>query len=182
MTPEDRKAFLEVVTGFAELKGKQLSAPALELYWRAMQDWSLEEFRAAATLLLRTAVFMPTPKEFEEIRNAGRMTAGEAWAWVLSHFGGREHSPDTPCPADRECIERAVRSLGGYEALGRNSVEHNDRLERRFAEHYEAIRAAENTREAVAALPGPFRPGGRLKGPRSATDLLARLETDRTVQ
>jgi len=51
MTPADRKPFLETIVGFAELRGKQLSAPAIELYWRSMQDWNLNDFRAAAAQL-----------------------------------------------------------------------------------------------------------------------------------
>ena len=83
MTPDDRRPCLEIVIGFAELKGKKLSTPALELYWTAMQAWDLQDFRAAANHLLKTCEFMPTPKDFEDLRKAGRMKAGEAWAFVL---------------------------------------------------------------------------------------------------
>ena len=72
MNAIDRKAFCEIVLGFAELKGKQLSAAAIELYWRSMQHWPLEDFRAAAQQLLRTCEFMPTPKDFEDLRRASK--------------------------------------------------------------------------------------------------------------
>ena len=48
MRPNDRQKFAAIVTGFAELKGKALSAAALDLYWAAMQQWSIEDFTAAA--------------------------------------------------------------------------------------------------------------------------------------
>ena len=37
MTPDDRKAFAEVVIGLAELKGRKLSSVSIELYWRSLQ-------------------------------------------------------------------------------------------------------------------------------------------------
>lgn len=80
MQPSDRMAFLEIVIGFAELKGKQLSAPALELYWNAMQDWDIASFRAAANALIQTCEFMPTPKDFNDLRKTTTRTlAAEAW-------------------------------------------------------------------------------------------------------
>lgn len=152
MKPEDRKAFLEVIIGFAELKGKQLSAPALEIYWRAMQGWTLEEFRAAAEELLRRCEFMPTPKDFEDLRNAGRLTPGEAWARALSLVRTGNYRGDYDLAPE---IERAVHAIGGWRVIAQSSDEGLAFLERRFAEHYEAIREAEDTREAVPLLSGP---------------------------
>ena len=40
MTPADYDAFCAVVVGFAEIKGKHLSAAAIEIYWRSMQHCS----------------------------------------------------------------------------------------------------------------------------------------------
>jgi hypothetical protein len=173
--PEDRKAFLEVVVGFAELKGKQLSAPALQLYWRSLQHWPLDDFRAAAEQLLRTCEFMPLPKDFEDLRKAGRLTVGEAWAsvlaWVRSgnfrglpvlNGGGDPDRPDA-------LAERAVRAIGGYNAIAMSETDKTHFLERRFAEHYDAMQDADEVREE---LPQIAFTTGRLSGPRSARDLL----------
>jgi hypothetical protein len=148
----DRKAFLEVVVGFAELKGKALSAPALELYWRSMQSWDLADFRAVAEQLLRTCEFMPTPKDFEDARKAGRMTAGEAWAIVLQivRTGNYQRGIGTDDP----CIEAAVCAIGGYAAIGMSRTDQTPFLERRFAEHYATEQDAEDTRAALPAITG----------------------------
>ena len=104
MESSDRQAFIEVVIGFAELKGKQLSAPALELYWEALKDWPLDEFKVAAAHLLKTSEFMPTPNSFEEIRKAGRPTAAE-WRFQPDRVhGDAEHG----------------RAAGGRRGAGRN--------------------------------------------------------------
>ena len=146
MIPEDRQAFLETVVGFAELKGKQLSAPALELYWRALQDWELEDFRAAAAYLLKTCEFMPTPKDFEDLRRAGRMTAGEAWGEVLECARHGDPPPDDPL------LRRALRAIGGINTVMMSETDKTHFLERRFCEHYETMRESDDAREAVPQI------------------------------
>jgi hypothetical protein len=166
--PADRKAFIETVIGFAELKGKKLSVPALELYWRALQHWSLEDFRAAAEQLLRTCEFMPVPKDFEDLRKAARMTPGEAWAEVLAcaRQGGKSIGDSL--------TDRAVRAIGGYHAISMSNTEQTPFLERRFCTHYEAIRDSEEIREAVPQIVCDETSKPKLNGPTSAAALLAR--------
>lgn len=162
MKADDRALFLEVVIGFAELKGKQLSAPALELYWRAMQHWDLADFRAAAEQLVRSCEFMPTPKDFEDLRKASLPSAGEAWAEVLkiARSGDYQHGHRSGDPR----IEAAVRAIGGYTAVAMSRTDQTPFLERRFAEHYDAISEREDIREAVPQIAGSSR--ARISGPR----------------
>lgn len=153
MKPQDRKAFLEVVVGFAELKGKQLSAPALELYWNAMQTWSLEEFRKAAEHLLRSCEFMPVPKDFEDLRKAGRRTAGEAWALACSSTS----SAYTPTgyrggTSGDALIDQCVHMIGGYSVIAMCDEAKLHFLERRFCEHYESLEDADDVREALPQI------------------------------
>lgn len=149
MQLSDRKPFLEIVIGFSELRGKTLSAPALELYWNAMQAWSLEDFQAAANRLLLTSEWMPLPHHFEELRNAGRATAGEAWAAALKWAAsGNYRAHGLPDPV----VNRAVEALGGYKAIAMHDEDKLHFLERRFAEHYATIQDATDTREALPQL------------------------------
>lgn len=148
MRPHDRTAFLEVIVGFAELKGRQLSAPAIELYWNAMQGWSIDEFRAAANVLIRTCEFMPTPKDFEELRKAPLPTKGEAWAAVLRHLRGGYRAGGL-APE----IDRAVHALGGYRHLAMMPTDQLTWQEKRFAEHYGDAREADAKREPAAIPP-----------------------------
>lgn len=151
MTPNDRKAFLEVVIGLAELRGRTLSAPALELYWRAMQDWPLDEFRQAAAHLVKSSQFFPTPADFERLRKAGRVTAGEAWIAAVDiaakglYRSGRTVGGIT---------DRAVAAIGGYQAIGMCDESKLHFLERRFAEHFNAIQDADDTRTALPQITG----------------------------
>lgn len=151
MNANDREPFLEIVLGFAELKGKTLSAPALALYWNAMQAWSLADFQAAANELLRTFDFMPLPKDFEDLRKAGRETAGEVFAGIGRYI---KYSPfgyvvaeDTP-----RAIAAAIRAMGGADAYAMCEVEKLPFLEKRFCQHYEEIIEHEETRQSVPQI------------------------------
>lgn len=151
MKAEDRKGFLEIVMGFAELKGKVLSAPALELYWRAMQRWDLADFQAAADELLRTCEWMPLPHHFEALRKAGRDTPGEAWIEARHHlvWGLHGYTLHKDCPP---LIARAVRAVGGANVIGMCDEDKLTFLERRFTEHFETMQDSEETREAVPQI------------------------------
>lgn len=142
MTPDDRKPFLEVVIGFAELKGKALSAPALELYWNAMQHWPLDAFRAAAQQLVRTCQWMPTPKEFEDLLRAAEPTAGEAWDAV--YLG---HGELTPRAARAALIASNGRRLAMLDI--EREIPH---VQRRFLEIYDELTDVEQTREVLPYL------------------------------
>jgi hypothetical protein len=174
MTPKDRKAFVEVVLGFAELKGKQLSAPALELYWRSLQHWELEDFKQAAEHLLRSCEFMPLPKDFEDLRKAGRPRAGEAWARVLSLARGRGLPTLGEQPTKLTDLERrALNAIGGLNTVAMSDVDKTPFLERRFCEHFDSIQDAMDVREAVPEI--AYSGERRLSGPQSAKNLLGKL-------
>lgn len=178
MNPVDRKSFLEVVVGFAELKGKQLSAPAIELYWRSLQHWSLEDFRAAAEQLLRTCEFMPLPKDFEDLRKAGRPTSGEAWMKAVQNSSSAivcgQVTHGTSC--GDPMVDRAARAVGGYGVIAMTDSDKLCFLEKRFCEHYESMQEAEDTRDAVPQITSTFKP--RLQpgnGPKSFREMIPSL-------
>lgn len=157
MIPADYQGFRDVVLGFAELKGKQLSAPAIELYWRAMQHWTLADFRRAAEHLLRICEFMPVPKDFEDLRKAGRPTAGEAWGEVLE-CARRGLDPPDDC-----ATAQALRAIGGIRAVAMSETHRTPFLERRFCEHFDAVRDAQDIRAGVPEITAQSR--AALKAP-----------------
>lgn len=155
MKPSDRENFLKIVVGFAELKGKMLSAPALALYWNAMQDWELDDFQAAANQLLKTAQFMPQPKDFEDLRRAGRETAGEVFARIGEYLEYSPHGYRIKAGTPRS-IESAIRAMGGADSYAMCRSDQVHFLEKRFCEHYEQISSHEDTREALPQIAYDF--------------------------
>lgn len=169
MNVGDRKKFIEVIVGFCELKGKQLSAPALELYWRALRHWELSDFLAAAEQLVRTSEFMPTPKEFEDLRKAARPTSGEAWILACDTARGwRELRPNVS--SGDPFVDRVVRAVGGYRAISMYESDKLHFLEKRFSEHFESMQEVGDVREAVPQIANTRLAG--LSAPHSVRDLL----------
>jgi len=148
MQSSDRAEFLKVLNGLAAIKGKQLAVEALDLWWMSMQSWSLADFKAAASHLVTSCQFMPTPYDFTQLRRAGEYTAGEAWAIALANCtcwrGGET-------PGGR--IDRAVRAIGGYKTIAfadtETAIPH---IERRFKEAYEELCDVEETREQLPQI------------------------------
>lgn len=148
MTPNDYDRFCEIVVGFAALKGRTLPVEAIKLFWSSMQHWNLEDFQQAAYHLVHSCQFMPTPKDFEDLRKAGRPTAGEAWTKALNiarTTWNAQSCGDTD-------IDRAVHAIGGYNAISMSDVDKTQFLERRFCEHFETAQDAQDVREELPQI------------------------------
>ncbi len=175
MQSADRAEFLKVLNGLAAIKpGAKLIPEALDMWWLAMESWTIDDFKQAATHLARSIEFMPSPFHFEQLRKAGRPLAGEAWARVLEYVR-KDWSPNLGSRASvgDPAIDRAVHAVGGYEAIAHSNIESTPFLERRFAEHFETIQGAADTREAVPQIAAPEY-NNRVTGPTDARSLLGR--------
>lgn len=159
MQADEYPRFQAVLTGMAELYQRELSAPLLDAYWIALGDWELEDFECAAGQLMRTSKFMPRPADFHELRKAGLPTGGEIFARVLdlARDGGDERCIDDPV------MLRAVRAIGGMEAVRMSDRDVVHFLERRFMEHFESIQDAQEIRDSVPQIAHHGR--RRLNGP-----------------
>lgn len=153
MNVSDKPEFLRILTGLAAIKpGKPLTPEGLEVYWLALSDWDVVQFREAASHLAKSVEFMPNPYHFEQLRKAGQQTAGEAFGTArmicrsLSPREFRNHASGDPK------LDKAIRACGGWEALAMCTSENIGFFERRFAEHYEAISDAEDIRDELPAL------------------------------
>jgi hypothetical protein len=171
MQLHDREQFLKVINGLAAvLPGASITTDALDLWWLALKDWTIEEFRDAAAHLLGTCKFMPTPRDFLELRKAGRMTSGEAFQKALSV--ARSASAYGGNTSGDPLIDSVANACGGYFAMGLTETAKLGFLERRFAEHFEQISQAEQTRDAVPQIAAHGRP--RVNGPQPIGQLLQR--------
>jgi hypothetical protein len=158
MQPDEKPEFARILNGLAAIKpGGKITRESLDVWWLSLADWPLAEFRAAAAHLARSVEFMPSPFHFEQLRKAGRPTAGEAWARAVAS-ARRGGGTDDPL------IERAIAAMGGWIVVRMSDEDKLHFLERRFSEHYESIQDADDTREAVPSLASmPMRP--KLTGP-----------------
>lgn len=167
MQSADRAEFLRILNGLAAIKpNAKLTDDGLDMWWQCMADWSIDEFRSAASHLAKACQFMPLPYDFEQLRKAGRPTAGEAWARALEHVraGGT-------CNTGDDLLDRTAAALGGWRTLGMTNLDSLHFVERRFCEHFEAMQDATDTREAVPQIAG----SKRLNGPRRFDEIMPEL-------
>lgn len=166
MTPNDFQRFKAVMAGMGRVFGADVDSVLLDAYWLALRDWMLTEFEDAAAHLMANSQFMPKPADFNELRKAGRETAGEAFQrarQIVRSLFPREYSSHQ---SGDPRLDAAIRACGGYEALAMCTTENIGFFENRFREHYESITDAEDVRGALPNLTG----GARLTGPQPVAD------------
>jgi len=151
---DDGDRFRNVISGMGRMYGADPDELVLDAYWIALSDWRFEDFQAAAQRLMKTSKFMPRPSDFEDLRKAGRMTSGEAFAKALgwARDGSYKHPAKTP---EAILIDRVVSALGGWSSIAGSDPDYVHFLEKRFAEHFETVVDVTDTREALPQIAGP---------------------------
>lgn len=156
MRPTDLEAFAKIINGLAIMKrSPPLTDEALDLWWNAMQAWSIEDFRAAANHLSRSCQFMPSPFEFEQLRQAGRLSADEAWAEVKKAIATyAERLPSGKRTTWDPFTDKVIAAVhaGGLETLGRVDDDVLPHIQRRFLTAYAEMRDVADVREAVPQI------------------------------
>jgi hypothetical protein len=168
MQADDFTRFRAVLAGLSKVYERELDGPLLDAYWLALRDWPLAEFEQAAGHLLAHSRFMPRPTDFTDLRKAGRMTAGEAWAAALQHARGAWRAG----PAVPE-VERAVQAIGGWPVIAGAYADSLQFLERRFVDAFRELEQRVEIREQLPAIAGPSSTWrGRVTGPAKVAELL----------
>ena len=152
MTPEDYETFCGILLGFAEPRRIPLSSTTFELYWGALADWTIEDFRAAANVLFKRCDWMPTPKDFEDLRRSATERAGVE-AWEVARRAARSaialgRVRDDVTSGDA-LVDRAVATVGGYGAIAMCESAWLHALERRFLQAYVEVREVAEIRAAL---------------------------------
>ena len=120
MTTQDRPAFAELMVAIGETYGEPVSAPRMELYYRALADLPIEAIRAAADAHVKHQKFFPRPAELREaVEGSVEDRAELAWVHVLREVRrvGYYGSPAFPDEATRRA---ALEMFGGWRALCEN--------------------------------------------------------------
>lgn len=120
----------------AELYDRELSAPLMDAYWLAMRDWTMQDFEAAASQLMRTNKFMPRPADFNELRSATKPNAADAW---FTKGVSQDH-----------VANRAMKIATQGRYVGHIPLDELQWVQKKFIEVYEQI---QDSAEAQKALP-----------------------------
>ena len=148
MDSSDRPKFVEVLASFAAIKGKDLTKEAIEIWWRSMNDWPVDDFRDAAGYLIKNCQFMPTPYDFEQLRKQSETSACEAWSLALEHAKGAWRQG----VLGESRIDRVVAMVGGYRAIALTDTDKLGFLERRFMAAYDDLSHSSGVRQALPKL------------------------------
>jgi len=152
---QDKPRFAALMEGLAENFSASLSRPGIDIRWRALKQYSIEQVEAAAHLILRTRRFttMPTVADFVEAIEGGheeraQLEAVNAWR-AIQRIGGyssvRFQDPVTAAVIDRR--------FGGWARLCEEQLETDRKwFLRDFAEAY--IRFAESGIKQIGHLAG----------------------------
>lgn len=187
ITEAEKSSFVAALTELAAMKpGAKISERQHAVWWRTFSasTWTLEEFRQACAHFVTGIEFMPNPYHFDQLRKSMRTAPGEAWAFVLDFVRKGYHRAhervssapkmDVPCVAPS--IAKAVAAIGGFEAVAMSNRDQIPFLERRFAEHFEDLREADDLRESVPQIAAASASTLRVHGPKSAQQLMSQLQ------
>jgi len=167
MQRDDFQRFRAVMAGMAKLYEREIDATLLDAYWLALIDWPLADFERAAGKLMATSKFMPRPADFTELRNSDRPTSGEAWSRVLAAVRTSTY------PIGDPLVDAVAGACGGYRAIGQCTDEGLPFMERRFAEHFDAMSQRIEGRQAMG-----FDSAAKVSGPKSIGSVMGRLRLD----
>jgi hypothetical protein len=149
MNTNDRKEFSRVLAGLATVFRVELTAEAIDIYFGAARDWTLDDFKAAASYLARTSQWMPKPRDFEQIKRAHETNSSEAWLVVEStcvHWRNPELLPTGR-------IARAAQVVGGFREIALADRERELPWKaKRFREAYDELTEVETVREALPQI------------------------------
>lgn len=171
MQPAEFERFKAVMNGMSKVYEREIDGVLLDAYWLSLRSWSLRDFEQAAGHLMGNSKFMPRPADFTELRNAGRPTGGEAFAQALAHCASSSYRAG---PHPDPIIDACVRACGGYLVIAMSEQDRLPFIERRFAEHFEHLQDAEDTREALPQITRRGPP--QLSGPRHVSQVFADSE------
>lgn len=138
MNANDKKEFARILTSLSLIKpGKELTKEAMAIYFAALEDWTIEDFRSAASHLAKHCEFMPNPYHFEQLRKKNEPTKHEAWEIAFERIKRGGNQPD-------DKISKAIRQVGGYYQLGMTPLDQMPFVAKRFQDAYESIGEVEN--------------------------------------
>lgn len=170
MRKVDRPEFVKVLVGLATLKpGAQLpSTESIDIWFAAMADWSIEDFKSAATHLAKSVEFMPSPFHFEQLRRAGEMTANEAWAVALQ--ASKNWRNAVAFPSDR--IGRAAQCVGGLREIAFTDQAELHWLRKRFMDAFDELVDVDRVRGELPQIARVEASRIALKGPIQVSNVL----------
>lgn len=150
----NREAFASIIVGLAETFGRELSGPAISIYYAALRDLDDESWRRALAGAATSCKHMPTPAELRALSGEHSAAERSITAWTEATTAAAKVGSYRSVRFEDPAINAAIRSLGGWvEFCAAESGELERFVRPRFLEAHRAYsRSVPAT--LAAALPG----------------------------
>jgi len=157
MIVDDKPRFFRMLTVLGGAFQREVDEALLESWWIALGDLEITELEEAAAEILRTWTSsagrrFPLPGDLRKlVADSTQGAALEAWEDTLSlaRDSRRARHPDP-------VVETVVRQLGGWQALGRQSIsELTTWTRKRFLELYQDVAQSARVERRVSGADAP---------------------------
>lgn len=137
MNNSEKAEFSKVLFMFQEIPPKvEVTEAMIEIYFNALLDHELSSIKAAAYLLLKTAIYFPRPADFLNILNPPtsaslEVEANEAWPKMIAALHDRHKYPE-----EGSVLDLVIDQLGGPGRLGGMDTRDINFMRRDFIKAY----------------------------------------------
>ncbi len=154
MSPDEKERFVVMMQAICAVHRVEPTEALLRGYWMSLEDVQLKDFVVGARRAIRDCTFLPKPAELRKL--CGEITAELRAVIAFDYVRRAIASPGTYVSVqfDDPTIHAVVRSLGGWPALGKLSVDEFEKWTRaEFLRLYQAY-AGNPPAELPDYLPG----------------------------
>jgi len=152
---KDQSKFAELMMSLAEVfdDGKGISPVKTEIYYKALEEFSIEDVEQAVVRTIKTRTFSSFPKPGEirkEIEGDEEERALKAWVkveWAVRHVG-----PYPSVKFDDPVIHSVIENMGGWVDFQEPGVFHPVWTQKEFIAHYRAIARSTNHPEHLEGI------------------------------
>lgn len=120
MKEQDKLRFAQILTGLAELYGKEFSRVTMGLWFEALKDYDIEAISAAVSAHVKspdTGQYLPKPADVVKMI-AGTSKESSHIAWTKVDKAVRQVGVNQTVVFDDPLIHRVISDMGGWVALG----------------------------------------------------------------
>ena len=174
MNASDKRDFKDVLTATMDLYGKELSIPVLQLWFAALEQFSIEEVRAGLSRYVRSTESGTFPPKPADVIRMIEGSAGDrgliAWGKVnetIARAGGYQ----SVC-FDDPIIHCVIEDMGGWPKLCATSPDEIHFRSADFAKRYRAYAERGIVERHSPYLPGRAEEQNRIGGHRSNPPLM----------
>jgi hypothetical protein len=115
-TKNDKEIFDSILIAMAEIYDQTLSEERLSLYFEALKDMTLEQFRESANRVAKTSRFFPKPVDFRESITTS-IDDKAMQALIKLEDACKRIGYDKSVVFDDPIIHMVVRALGDWQAI-----------------------------------------------------------------